>query len=401
MSDSTQKPARAAGVSRLTRGLRTGIDCDPSQGAVVPPIYTSSTFSFNALGDKRPYDYTRCGNPTRDLLGEAISTLEGGAGTATITATGLAAALGALHTLTCAGDVIVIPHDCYGGSWRLFDSLAKQRHLRYVTVDFAAQGQLEAALAADPTPTLVWVETPSNPLLRLTDIEAATRAAHAVGSKVVADNTFCSPLLQRPLEHGADLVIHSTTKYLNGHSDVVGGAIVAATEELAEEVAWWANVLGLTASPFDSHQTLRGLRTLALRMSAHEKNAHAIAELFTSHPAVAATYYPGLADHPQHELASRQQEGFGGMVSCELVGGYEAVQEFVTGLRCFSLAESLGGIESLVAHPVTMTHASMTEEARSVAGIRDGLLRFSVGIEQVEDLVADLHDALDRALTAS
>lgn len=381
-------------ISRITRGLRAGIGTDESQGAVVPPMYLSSTYSFTGLGEPRPYDYTRCGNPTRDVLAEAISTLEGGVGT-TITASGMAAITNILYVLVERGGTVIVPHDCYGGSWRLFDSLHARGDIRMVTVDFSDPAQLDAAFAQSPA--LVWIETPSNPLLRITDIEAVTKAAHAAGAKVVADNTFCSPLVQRPFEFGVDAVVHSTTKYVNGHSDVVGGAVVAADEELAEQVAWWANVLGLPASPYDSAQTLRGLRTLAVRLEAHQRNAAAVAELFASHDAVSHTYYPGLPQHPGHEIAARQQHGFGGMVSAELAGGYDAVAAFVDGLQVFNLAESLGGIESLVAHPPTMTHASMTEEAREVAGIREGLLRFSVGIDATEDILIDLRAALDRA----
>lgn len=381
-------------ISRITRGLRTGIDTDPTQGAVVPPMYLSSTYSFTALGEPRTYDYTRCGNPTRDQLGEAITTLEGGAGT-TITASGMAAITNMLYVLVERGGTVVVPHDCYGGSWRLFDSLDKRGDIAMLTVDLTDEEQLQAALAQSPA--LVWIETPSNPLLRLTDIEAVTSAAHAAGAKVVADNTFCSPLIQRPFDFGVDAVVHSTTKYINGHSDVVGGAVVSGTEEMAEEVAWWANVLGLPASPYDSAQALRGLRTLAVRLEAHQRNAAAVADLLAAHEAVSHVYYPGLPDHPGHEIAKKQQSGFGGMVSCELAGGYDAVAAFVDGLEVFSLAESLGGVESLVAHPPTMTHASMTEEAREVAGIREGLLRFSVGIDATDDILTDLRAALDRA----
>lgn len=381
-------------ISRLTRGLRAGIGTDSAHGAVVPPMYLSSTFAFSTLGETPAYDYTRSGNPTRDVLGEAITTLEGGAGT-TITASGMAAITNVLYALLDRGGAVVVPHDCYGGTWRLFDSLHQRGDLRMITVDLTDSAAYEAALAQSPA--LVWVETPSNPLLRLTDLEAVTSAAHAAGAKVVADSTFCSPLVQRPLSFGVDAVVHSTTKYVNGHSDVVGGAVVSATEDLAENVAWWANVLGLPASAYDSAQTLRGLRTLAVRMEAHQRNAAAVAELFESHPAVARTYYPGLLSHPGHDIAARQQHGFGGMVSADLVGGLDAVAAFVGGLDVFTLAESLGGVESLVAHPATMTHASMTPEAREVAGIGDGLLRFSVGIDAVEDVLLDLTAALDRA----
>ncbi|USQ81581.1 cystathionine gamma-synthase [Ornithinimicrobium faecis] len=387
-------------ISALTRGLRTGIDTDPAQGAIVPPLYLSSNFSFAEFGEKRDYDYTRSGNPTRDLLAEALTTLEGGhAGT--ITATGMAAITLCVSTLLRPGDTILIPHDCYGGTWRLFDSLAGRGQFDYQCIDYADAEALEAALTGPHPPRVVWLETPSNPLLRITDIAAVTEAAHAVGALVVADNTFLSPVLQRPFEFGVDAVVHSTTKFINGHSDVVGGAVIAATPELHEEFSYWANVLGITGSPFDSYLTLRGLRTLHTRLRAHQENAEVLVDLLVDHPAVEAVHYPGLPDHPGHEIAARQQDGFGAMFSVELRGGEAAVRAFLTGLRCFSLAESLGGTESLIAHPATMTHASMSADARRTAGIRDGLLRVSVGIEHSDDLRADLAAALDRAATAT
>lgn len=383
-------------ISALTRGLRTGIDSDPAQGAIVPPLYLSSNFSFAGFGTSRQYDYTRSGNPTRDVLAEALTTLEGGhAGT--ITATGMAAITLCVSTLLRPGDTILIPHDCYGGTWRLFDSLAGRGQCDYQCVDYSDPEAVEAALTAATPPRVVWLETPSNPLLRITDIAAVTEAAHAVGALVVVDNTFLSPILQRPFEHGVDVVIHSTTKFINGHSDVVGGAVIARTPDLHEDLAYWANVLGITGSPFDSYLTLRGLRTLHTRLRAHQENAEALVETVSTHAAVEAVHYPGLSDHPGHAIAARQQDGFGAMFSLELRGGEEAVRAFLTGLRCFSLAESLGGTESLIAHPSTMTHASMSADARRTAGIRDGLLRVSVGIEHVDDLRADLSAALERA----
>lgn len=381
-------------LSRTTRALRTGIDTDPAHGAVIPPLHLSSTFSFAGLGEPRPYDYTRSGNPTRDLLAEALTTLEGGAGCA-VTCTGMSAVTLVATALAAPGQRVVIPHDAYGGTWRLFDELHRRGALEAVPVDQTDAEALREALA--PGAALVWVETPSNPLLRVTDVRAVADAAHAAGAVVAADNTFCTPLLQRPLELGADLVVHSTTKYLNGHSDVVGGAVVAGTDELAERIAYWSNVLGVTGSPFDSYLTLRGLRTLPVRLRAHTEGTEAVLEALVGHPAVAAVHHPGLPDHPGHEIAARQQEGFGAMVSFDLAGGREAVAAFVDGLQCFTLAESLGGTESLVAHPPTMTHASMTAEAREVAGIGDGLLRLSVGLEDPADLAADVTAALDRA----
>lgn len=387
-------------LSRLTRAIRTGLETDPAHGAVVPPIYLSSNYTFEELGTPRRYDYTRSGNPTRDLLGDALATLEGGAG-GVVTTTGMGAITVVVSALLSPGQTVVVPHDCYGGTWRLFDSLSRKGAFDVVTVDYTDPAQIEAALRADKAPTVVWIETPSNPLLRITDVRAVASAAHEVGATVVADNTFLSPLLCRPIELGCDVVLHSTTKYVNGHSDVVGGAVVGATEELHEQLAWWANVLGLTGSPFDSYLTLRGLRTLHTRMKAHEENARAVAELIAEHPAVSRALYPGLASHPGHELATSQQDGYGAIVSLELAGGEAQVRAFLDGLQCFSLAESLGGVESLVVHPSTMTHASMTPEAREVAGIGDQLLRLSIGIEATEDLVADVRAGLDRALAAS
>ena len=375
-----------------TCAVRTGIATDTHHGAVVPPIHLSSTFAFDGYQGKRTYDYTRSGNPTRDILGQALAELEGGAG-ATVVATGMAPVTLVLQLLR-PGDRLVAPHDCYGGTRRLMDALADRGAFLVDYVNQSDAAALEAALATPAA--LVWVETPSNPLLRVTDLRLAARLAHAAGALLVADNTFLSPALQQPIALGADLVVHSTTKYLNGHSDVVGGAVIARTAALAEQVGWWANCLGLTASPFDAYLTLRGLRTLHARLRSHLENAAAVADLLVRHPAVASVNYPGLADHPGHAVAARQQKGFGAMLSFELVGGEASVPVFLDGLTHFTLAESLGGVESLVAHPASMTHSSITAEQRATAGITDGLLRLSVGIEAAEDLVADLRAALDR-----
>lgn len=380
-----------------TVAVRTGIDEDSRHGAVVPPIYLTSTFSFAGLGKPRDYDYTRSGNPTRHQLSTALAKLESGSG-CVVTATGMAAAVIALQLLS-PQDLLIAPHDCYGGCWRLFDALHRQGRFRLRFVDFTDPEAVAAAL--EDGPRMVWLESPSNPLLRITDIGLICRKAHETGALVVADNTFLSPFLQRPLDLGCDLVVHSTTKYLNGHSDVVGGAVVCRDEGVHEELAWWANCLGVTGSPFDSYQTLRGLRTLNPRMEAHERNARMIADTLSSHDMVSRVYYPGLNSHPGHEVASRQQFGFGAMVSFELHGGEAAVRAFLEGLSCFSLAESLGGVESLIAHPATMTHASMSETARREAGIGDNLLRLSVGIEDGRDLDADICAGLGRAAMAS
>lgn len=380
-------------VHSQTRAVRSGIDCDPTHGAVLPPIDLSVNYSFAEFNEPRQYDYTRSGNPTRDLLADTLAELEGGVG-AVVTASGMAAIALVLQTLD-RDDLLVIPHDCYGGSHRLFQAWAQKKAFRLVTIDVTDSRNLADVLGRKPA--MVWIETPSNPLLRITDIRRVVREAHHVGALVVADNTFLSPALQQPLSLGVDVVVHSTTKYINGHSDVVGGAVIAADPEIAEELDWWANAIGLGGAPFDSFLTLRGVRTLGARLRTHEENATALAEALAEHPVVRAVHYPGLTSHPQHALASRQQRGFGGMLSFELYGGEPAVKAFLHGLTCFTLAESLGGVESLVAHPATMTHASMPEEARLRAGIRDGLLRLSVGIEDVRDLVADVNAGLDRA----
>jgi cystathionine gamma-synthase len=377
-----------------TAAVRAGIDCDSAFGAVTPPIVLSSNFSFAGFEQKRKYDYTRSGNPTRDQLGEALAELEGGAG-GVVTSTGMSAITLVLEALLQPGDRLVVTHDCYGGSWRLFDALARKGRFELALVNLADPHALAAALSK-PT-RLVWIETPSNPLLRITDLREVILNAHAAGALALVDNTFLSPALQRPIEFGADLVLHSTTKYINGHSDVVGGAVVARDPALHESLVWWANALGLTGSPFDSFLTLRGLRTLDARLRVHQENAQALAERLQKHAAVSAVHYPGLATHPGHALAARQQRGFGAMISFELAGGVPAVRTFVEGLRHFTLAESLGGVESLVAHPATMTHAAMSADARRIAGIGEGLLRLSVGIEALEDLEADIESGLQRA----
>jgi cystathionine gamma-synthase len=385
-ADTACRPATAA--------VRAGIDRDTAYGAVTPPIVLSSNFSFAGFAQKREYDYTRSGNPTRDLLAEALAELEGGAG-AVITATGMGAITLVLNALLEPGDRLVVPHDAYGGSWRLFNALAKKGHFELITADLTDPRSLADALAQSPK--LVLIETPSNPLLRVTDLRFVIEAAHKAGARTVVDNTFLSPALQTPIAFGADVVLHSTTKYINGHSDVVGGAVVARDAETHQQLVWWANALGLTGSPFDSFLTLRGLRTLDARLRVHQENADAIAALLDGHPVVSKVYFPGLVSHPGHAVAARQQKGFGAMLSVELDGGEEAVRAFVEGLRYFTLAESLGGVESLVAHPATMTHAAMTPEARAKAGISDGLLRLSVGIEATDDLLADIAAALARA----
>ena len=377
-----------------TLAVRAGIDRDEAFGAVTPPLVLSSNFSFAGFDCKRRYDYTRSGNPTRDLLAEALAQLEGGVG-AVVTSSGMAAVTLVLNALLQPGDRIVVPHDGYGGSWRLFDALARKGHFELVVADLTDPRALADALGEPPA--LVWIETPSNPLLRVTDLRFVIDAAHRAGALAVVDNTFLSPALQQPIAFGADLVVHSTTKYINGHSDVVGGAVVAREQAVQDKLAWWANALGITGAPFDSFLALRGLRTLDARLRVHQENTDAVLGLLDGHPAVRAVHYPGLPSHPGHAIAARQQRGFGAMLGLELEGGLPAVRAFLEGLECFTLAESLGGVESLVAHPATMTHAAMSPEVRAKAGIGDGLLRLSVGIEHGDDLVADLAAALERA----
>ncbi|MEM9873828.1 MAG: PLP-dependent transferase [Myxococcota bacterium] len=376
----------------VTTAVRAGIATDPVHGAVVPPTVLSSNFTFRRFGEKRRFDYSRSGNPTRALLEETLARLEGGAG-AVCVASGMAAATLVAHWLG-PNRRLLASHDLYGGCHRLFCALRDRGVLDVTFVDFTDPSSWRPAVAAGCA--LVWVETPSNPLLRVTDVDAVATAAHDAGAKVVVDNTFLSPVNQRPIDLGADFVVHSTTKSINGHSDVVGGAVVAACPDDAEALDHWCNCLGLSQSPADCAQILRGARTLHARWACHERNARAVATLLEAHPAVARVHYPGLATSPYHALASRQQRGFGSVVSFDLhAAGKATLATFFERLQLFSLAESLGGVESLAAHPATMTHLSMTPAAREAAGIGPSLIRLSVGIEAPEDLLADLQSALD------
>ena len=383
-----------ANYKQQTHAVKSGIGDDHQFGSVVPPIYLSTNYTFAGYGQKRQYDYSRSGNPTRDTLGQALSALEGGAG-CVITGTGMGAVNLVASALLQAGDLLLAPHDCYGGTYRLFQHVAARGSYRVLFVDQGDPLALAAALAQQPK--LVWVETPSNPLLRVVDIQALCDAAHVAGAKVAVDNTFLSPLLQQPIQLGADIVVHSTTKYINGHSDVVGGAVIAATPELAEQLAWWGNCLGHTGGAFDAYLTLRGLRTLAPRLRQHQENAAAIIAFLQQQSQVTRIYHPSLPSHPGHEIACRQQQGFGAMLSFEVDFDLAQMQRFLDALELFNLAESLGGVESLVAHPASMTHAGMDPEARRVAGISDQLLRLSVGIEDADDLIADLAQAFSQA----
>ncbi|MDU6434312.1 MAG: cystathionine gamma-synthase [Pantoea sp.] len=379
---------------QATIAVRSGLNDDEQYGCVVPPIHLSSTYNFLDFNEPRAHDYSRRGNPTRDVVQRALAELEGGAG-AVLTNTGMSA----IHLVTTVflkpGDLLIAPHDCYGGSYRLFDSLAKRGAYRVKFVDQGNRAALDAALAEKPK--LVLVESPSNPLLRVVDIAAICEAARAAGAVSVVDNTFLSPALQNPLALGADLVIHSCTKYLNGHSDVVAGAVIAKDPALVTELAWWANNIGVTGAAFDSYLLLRGLRTLAPRMAAAQRNALAIVSYLQQQPLVKKLYHPSLPENAGHEYAARQQRGFGAMLSFELDGDEALLRRFLKALQLFTLAESLGGVESLISHTATMTHAGMSAEARAAAGISETLLRVSVGIEDHEDLIADLDNAFRTA----
>jgi cystathionine gamma-synthase len=375
---------------QATIAVRSGLNDDEQYGCVVPPIHLSSTYNFLDFNEPRAHDYSRRGNPTRDVVQRALAELEGGAG-AVLTNTGMSA----IHLVTTVflkpGDLLVAPHDCYGGSYRLFDSLSKRGAYRVKFVDQGDKAALAAALAEKPK--LVLVESPSNPLLRVVDIASICAAAREAGAISVVDNTFLSPALQNPLALGADLVVHSCTKYLNGHSDVVAGAVISKDPAMATDLAWWANNIGVTGAAFDSYLLLRGLRTLSPRIAAAQRNALAIVDYLKQQPLVKKLYHPSLPENAGHEFAVRQQRGFGAMLSFEIDADETRLRRFLKALQLFTLAESLGGVESLISHTATMTHAGMSAEARAAAGISESLLRISVGIEDHEDLIADLDNA--------
>ena len=372
--------------SDQTRIVQAGIGEDPQTGSVATPLHTSSTYIWKDIETKGVFDYGRTKNPTREILTRALVDLEGGAG-GEIVNSGMAAIDLCLNLLQ-ADDLIIAPHDCYGGTHRLFTHRALQNRIRVEFVDQNDVSALEAALSLKPK--MVFIETPSNPLMRIVDVAAIAKAARNVGALAVCDNTFLSPVRQKPIELGCDIVIHSNTKYINGHSDVVGGCVIANTQELTDKLRWWANCAGLTGAPFDSWMTLRGMRTLAARMDIQEANAIQLAELLASHAKVDKVYYPGLKNHPQSELIKRQQSGPGAMLSFEIKGDLQTAKSFLTSLELFPLAASLGGTESLICQPAIMTHGGMAPEARQIAGIKDNLIRISVGMEKLEDLLGDL-----------
>ena len=376
---------------RRTCAVQAGLGETVTYRAVMPPLCLSSTFQMDEVGKKAPYEYSRTRNPTRDHLAQALAELEKGYG-ACVTASGMAALTLIVHLLN-PEDLLVAPYDCYGRSYRMLSALAEKKHFRLKFVDQYSQKGVEEAFSEKPK--MVLIETPSNPVMRIADIKAIAKKAASCGALTVVDNTFLSPMLQQPLTLGADIVYHSTTKFLNGHSDVVGGCVVAKTKELWDQLDFWANSLGLIGAPFDSYMTLRGLRTLELRVHRAQENALAIAEMLAAHPKVAQVYYFGLPAHEGHEAAKKQQEGFGAMLSLELKGDTQTARRFVAALDVFRLAQSLGGTESLINHPASMTHVSMGPEARAKAGVTDQLLRLSVGVEHIEDLLEDLRGALE------
>ncbi len=376
-----------------TNAIHAGQDPDPTTGAVIPPVHLSSTFVQDGVGGTRAggYEYARSANPTRTALQECLAALEGGRH-ARAFGSGMGATDVLLRVLLRPGDHVVIPHDTYGGTFRLVDKVLAPWGVSYTPVDLADVGALRAALR--PTTRVVWCETPTNPLLGVADIAAVAGVAQEAGARLVVDNTFASPYLQQPLALGADVVLHSTTKYLGGHSDVVGGALVTDDDTLAEQLTFTQNAVGSVPGPFDNWLTLRGVKTLAVRMERHCDNAERVAEMLTRHPGVARVLYPGLPDHPGHEVAAKQMRRFGGMVSFLLAGGREAALRVCAATELFTLAESLGGVESLIEHPGAMTHLSV---AGSALEVPDSLVRLSVGIEDVDDLLADLRAALDHA----
>lgn len=386
---STRKPATIA--------VRTGIESDTQHHAVVPPIYLSTNYGFPAFGEVPKYDYTRSGNPNRGLLETALFELESGKG-AIVTNCGTSALNLWASAFLGPDDLIVAPHDCYGGSYRLFNTRANKGDFKVEFVDQSDEQALSAAIAKKPK--LILLETPSNPLVRVVDIAKVCQQAKQVGALVAVDNTFLTPVFQKPLELGADFVIHSTTKYINGHSDVIGGVVITKTEEHAEELAWWGNCIGATGTPFDSYMTLRGIRTLGARMKVHEESSTKILSYLQTEGLVGNIYHPSLPDHPGHDIAKKQQTGFGSMLSFEFAGDFEQLKYFVGQLELFSLAESLGGVESLICHPASMTHRAMGEEALAEAGVSQQLLRLSVGLEDADDLIEDLTQAFAKAKEA-
>ena len=381
----------AAGHDRFaTRAIHAGQEPDPATGATVVPIYATSTFTQDAPGQHRGYEYSRSGNPTRAALEQCLASLEGGEAAAAF-ASGLAATTGVLNACLQPGDEVVAAADLYGGTYRLLERVFKPWGLESRFTDDVSPAGFAALIS--PRTKLLWVESPTNPLLQIVDIAAIAELAHQHGALLVVDNTFASPAIQQPLSLGADVVVHSTTKYLGGHSDVVGGAVIGS-QELLRPVYFYQNAAGAVPGPFDSWLVLRGVKTLDVRITRHSQNAQHLAQWLARHPAIERVYYPGLPGHPGHDIAQRQMRSFGGIISIRLRGGKEAALRMLSRTRLFSLAESLGGVESLISHPASMTHASIPAELRAKRGVDDGLVRLSVGIEDVRDLESDLAGAL-------
>ena len=375
-----------------TDAIHAGHRPDKAYGAISVPIYQTSNFAFEDVGKTKGFDYSRSGNPTRQVLEDTIAKLEGGkAGFAC--ASGLAAEAVVIHLLK-AGDHVLAVEDIYGGTYRLLQDVMTRFGLEFTFIKMNSPEAIEKAIR--PNTRMIWLETPSNPLLHIVDLEMAAAVAKKHNLISVMDNTFASPYFLRPMEFGIDIVLHSTTKYLNGHSDVIGGAIVTGSDELTRRVAFLHNALGAIAGPFDSWLVLRGIETLPVRMRQHQANATAVANFLKGHPAVSRVYYPGLADHPGHAIAAKQMKGYGGMVSFEMKGGLEAVNRFLRAVKVFTMAESLGGMTSLAGHPVTQSHASMSKEQREKVGITEGLVRLSIGLENIDDLLEDLKQALSQ-----
>ncbi len=373
-----------------TRAIHAGQEPDPTTGSVMTPIYQTSTYAQAGLGEHKGFEYSRSGNPTRAALEACMASLEEGTYGLAF-ASGMAAET-AILSLLSAGDHIVSCDDTYGGTYRIFERVMRRYN---VEASYVAAGNVAAyEQAIRPHTKMIWLETPTNPLLDLIDIQSVATLAHQKNLLVIVDNTFASPYFQQPLKLGADIVVHSTTKYINGHSDIIGGALVTSNEEVYQAIKFYQNATGGVPGPFDSWLTLRGIKTLAVRMRQHEANALAVARFLHEHPRVEKVYYPGLPSHPDHELAKRQMSGFGGMVSFQFKGTYADVAQMVRRFRVFALAESLGGIESLVCHPASMTHGSIPREIREARGLTDTLLRLSVGIEDIEDILSDLEQAL-------
>lgn len=383
--------SQSKNLSQGTIAVRGGLNTDDQYGSVVPVITPSTCYRYQEFATPRQFDYARKSNPSRRLVEQTVAKLEGGAD-AILTNCGMSAIHLVSVALLTPNDLVVAPHDCYGGSYRLFNSLSERGYFKAKFVDQSDPIALKQALSLGPK--LVLIESPSNPLLRVVDIQDITRQAHEAGAIVLVDNTFMTPILQKPLELGADIVTHSCTKFLNGHSDLLAGILVFKDQQFATDVLWWANNIGTLTSSFDSYLLLRGLRTLAARVKLQQDNAQKVVEFLVNHPKVAKVYHPSLPSNLGHEIAKKQQKGFGSLLSFELAGQADVMPKFLKALNIFTLAQSLGGVESLICHPATMTHSGISAEARKTAGISDQLLRISVGLEEVDDLLADLQQAL-------